>query len=312
MEFKANVLEYAEIFSDLLEITYVEQAKTGFMDNNNPGIEYRGGNKVHVPMVALEGLANYDMQKGYINGAITHTYEELTMEIDRGRKFYIDPREVDQTNFIVNITKALKVFQKTKVVPEMDAYRLSKMASYVMNTDTTKNSHIKYGYTPSSDDIIKQIKYGIKTVEENNVDSDIIIMVSGDVKQAIEENSLTRLYHDTFSQGGINTKVPFIDDCPIITVPSNRFYTSVQLYDGETSGQESGGYVASASAKNINFMVFDLHAPIAVSKLDTFRIFSPMEYQTHNSWVFDYRRFHDLWVLERDIPSIYVNVKESA
>ena len=95
-------------------------------------------------------------------------------------------------------------------------------------------------------------------------------------------------------------------------VSLGEMYTAITVYDGTTSGQTAGGYVKASTGKDINFIVLDKNAPIAVSKQDKMRIFSPDENQTANAWKMDYRRYHDIWVKDNMAGSIYVNVKDAA
>ena len=42
------------------------------------------------------------------------------------------------------------------------------------------------------------------------------------------------------------------------------------------------------------------------------RIFDPNINQKLNAWQMDYRRFHDIWVLDNNLDSIYLSVKEAS
>lgn len=66
-----------------------------------------------------------------------------------------------------------------------------------------------------------------------------------------------------------------IDDVPLIPTPDNRMYTAITMYDGTTTSQEVGGYVKGSTAKDINFLICPQSTPIAVTKQDNMRIFSP-------------------------------------
>ena len=115
----------------------------------------------------------------------------------------------------------------------------------------------------------------------------------------------------TFSKGGIQTQVPSVDGVPIISTPSNRMYTVIKINDGKTPGQEKGGYEKGTTAKSLNFFVCPVTTPIAVTKQDIMRIFDPNINQKLNAWQMDYRRFHDLWVLENKLDSVFLNIKEA-
>ena len=366
MSERFNTIEAAKIFQQQLDELAVQSLFTGFMEQNTNGIKYTGGDEIKIPDIDMDGQANYNRNTGYVKGAVNVAYQTLKMTQDRGRKFYLDAMEVDESNFIAEASRVMGKYQKTKVIPEIDAYRISKLATYAMGVDGDLQA--RYNYTLDGN-IIKEIKKGIKTVRENGAD-EVFILATYDTVSAVEEVSLgklqsvtfsqggidtrvpsidgcpliyvpsNRMYSSiqlldgttvgqeqggykkaddaksklqsvTFSQGGIDTRVPSIDGCPLIYVPSNRMYSSIQLLDGTTVGQEQGGYKKADDAKNINFVIVDKSTPIAVTKQDIVRIFDPTVVQDLNAWQLDYRRFHDLWVLKNQMGKIYVNVQEA-
>ncbi len=93
---------------------------------------------------------------------------------------------------------------------------------------------------------------------------------------------------------------------------SNQVLCLDALYDGTTSGQTVGGYVKGGSALDINFLICPTTTPIAVTKQDNMRIFSPDVNQAADEWSMDYRRYHELWVLDSRKDSIYLCTKASS
>ena len=80
--------------------------------------------------------------------------------------------------------------------------------------------------------------------------------------------------------------------------------------DGKTSGQEDGGFAATASSKNVNWIITPRKAPIAVSKTDKMRIFDPETNQKARAYAMDYRKYHDIWIPDEQVATCFVNVKE--
>lgn len=85
----------------------------------------------------------------------------------------------------------------------------------------------------------------------------------------------------------------------------------IKILDGKTVGQEIGGYNKGDAAKDLNFFICPRTTPIAVTKQDVMRIFDPMTNQKLNAWQMDYRRFHDIWVLDNKLDSIFLNIKDA-
>ena len=112
-----------------------------------------------------------------------------------------------------------------------------------------------------------------------------------------------------FKRGSVFTKVKTYDEKPLIIVPSARLKTVYKINDGKTAGQEEGGIVADTTAKDINWIITPRTAPIAVSKQDKVRIFTPDENQDADAWKLDYRRYHDLWIPDNKLTAMWANTK---
>lgn len=302
-----NNIQYAALFQKMLDKIAAHECKTAYMEGNAGQVIYNGGNTVKIPKMSLNGLGNYDRDTGYVQGSVTFAYEDRTMTQDRGRMFQIDAMDVDETNFTLTANTMMSEFQRVSVNPEIDAYRISKLAQVAIAA-----GNVTYGYTPGSQATLAQIKEAIKKIRENGFESELICHINYDALTDIELQAFGKISDVTFSQNGLDTRVKSIDDVVLIPMPKTRMYTAITVYDGTTSGQTAGGYVKASTGKDINFIVLDKNAPIAVSKQDKMRIFSPDENQTANAWKMDYRRYHDIWVKDNMAGSIYVNIKDTA
>lgn len=302
-----NVLEYAKIFQQELDKQVVAQATSGWMEANAGLVKYNGGNEVKIPVIEMDALGDYDRANGFVEGSVNLTYETKIMTMDRGRTFMLDRMDVDETNFAATAANVMGEFQRTKVIPEIDAYRYSSIASQAIEKGVAVG-----GYTPSESDILKKLREDIYAIYDVAGEIPLVIIMNMQVAAILEnstELSKTLSVID-FTQGDIKTSVRAIDNNPIIKVPSLRMKTKYVFYDGKTAGQEAGGFVADAEAKNINWIITPRTAPIAVSKTDKIRIFEPDTNQKADAWKIDYRKYHDLWIKENQLVAIRVNIKE--
>ena len=302
-----NTIEYATLIQNSLDKLATQEMLTSWMDANAGQVVYTGGKEVKIPKLSVDGLADYGRigsgTEGYTAGSVNFGYSTFTMTQDRGRSFTIDAMDVDETGFVLTASSIMGEFQRTRVVPEIDAYRLSAIAAKALDANR------KYSYTPEKDTIIQELKAGVKAIREAGHNGDLIIHATYDVMMEYELAMLGRIQSTTFSRGGLDTKCPAIDGCPIIETPQNRMYSAIKLYDGATSGQEAGGYVKGDTANDINFIIMQRTTPIAVTKQDVMRIFDPTVNQRANAWAMDYRRYHDLWIKDNAQGTIYVNLK---
>lgn len=305
-----NTLAAATLFMTMLDKVAVQEATTGWMDANAGQVKYNGGDEVKIPKMSIQGMGDYDRENGYTRGSITLEYETRKMTQDRGRLFQLDPMDINEANFIPTASAVMGEFQRTQVVPEIDAYRISKVATEAITA--AKAGMVDYGYTPGAagTSALRAFKEGIKAVRDN-YNGALICQATPDFIMELELELAGKITAATFSKGGINTQVPSVDGVPILSTSSNRMYTSIKINDGKTDGQKQGGYEKGTTAKNLNFFICPTNVPIAVTKQDVMRIFDPMTNQKLNAWQLDYRRFHDIWVLDNKVGSIYLNIKEA-
>lgn len=306
-----NTLATATLFQNTLDKKAIQEAVTGWMDANAGQVLYNGGAEVKIPKMSIQGLGDYDRDNGYQKGGITLEYETRKMTQDRGRMFQLDPVDINENNFVTTAASAMGEFQRMHVIPEIDAYRLSKIATEAITAE--KAGMVEYGYTPGAENTstLRKVKEGINAVREMGYNGSLLIHATPDFIMELELELAGKIIATTFSKGGINTQVPSVDGVPLISTPSNRMYTAIELQDGKTGGQEAGGYKKGSTAKSINFMVLPTTTPIAVTKQDVMRIFDPNVNQKLNAWQMDYRRFHDIWVLDNKMDSIYLSIKEA-
>lgn len=306
-----NTLATATNFQQALDVLAVREAVTGWMEVNASQVKYTGGAEVKIPKMTVQGLGDYDRDNGYLMGSSALEYETKKMTQDRGRKFQLDSMDVDETNFVATASAVMGEFQRTKVIPEIDAYRLSKIATEAINANVA--GMVQYGYTPgaANTSALRKVKEGIAAIRDLGYDGPLVIHATDSFILELELELANKISTVNFKKGGIITKVPAVDEVPIIPTPANRLVTAIKLNDGKTSGQEKGGFEKGATAKDINFEIMPLKTPVAISKQDKMRIFDPNTNQRADAWAMDYRRFHDLWILENKVNSIYVSIKDS-
>lgn len=304
-----NTLATATLFQTTLDKIAIHDAVTGWMDANAGQVIYNGGAEVKIPKMSVQGMGDYDRDTGYVQGSVTLDYETRTMNQDRGRKFQLDAMDINENNFVTTASSVMGMFQREHVIPEIDAYRLSNLATQAIGYQD--GALVEYGYTAAEGTVLRKIKEGIKAIRDNGYQGPLVIHATSEVVLELELAMANKITAVDFEKGGIVTKVPAIDGVPIIETPANRMYTAITIYDGVTGGQEAGGYARGETAKQINFMIMPRTTPIAITKQDKMKIFTPDQNQDADAWKMNYRRFHDIWVLDNRLNSIWVNVKEA-
>ena len=297
-----NTLEYSKIFQQQLDQQIIEGATSGWMEDNAGQVKYSGGNEVKIPTISTQGLGDYDRDEGFVRGTVTLTYETYKMTQDRGRTFSLDAMDVDESNFVVNAGSVMGVFQYEHVIPEIDSYRYSKIFAIAK-----AGGRVTEGYTPVKATILEKLKADIEAIR-NKVSRGVELVITmspitvGILSDALENSR--RIDIANFKQGSINLTIKSFDGLPIIEAPSDRLKTLYKKQDGKTVGQEAGGLVADTNAKDINWIITPKNAPIAVSKTDFTKIFTPQENQQANAWKMNYRKYHEIWIPKQRLPLI--------
>ena len=300
-----NTLQYSQQFQTVLDAQMLASATSAFMEANAGQVKYDGGDTVHIPEISMQGLAKYDRDEGFNQGSVTLKFNPYKMTQDRGRTFQLDSMDVNETNFVATAGTVMGEFQRTRVIPEIDAYRYSKISALA-----TAENRVTTGFTPAVATILEKLEAEITEIQDVvGEEEGLIIVMSTKLRTILNNADKFNRYLNVaeFKNGSVNTTVKSFNDIPILGVPSARMKTQYVFADGKTANQQAGGFKADTGAKDINWIIMPQRAPIAVSKTDKVRIFTPELNQKADAWKIDYRKYHDLWIPKNRFAAIRVN-----
>ena len=240
----ANSIEYAKVFQQELDKQVIEGCTSGWMEDNAAQLIYNGGNEVKMPKMSLQGLGSYSRSDGYSEGAVTYTFETFTLSQDRGRRFRIDALDVDESGFGLAAANVAAEFQRTKVIPEIDAYRYSKLS---------QAASIRQEYTPDKSTVISTLLEQLSQVRDiTGGEGEAVIIMSRPVYDKLLLSTELNAVVDSaqFEQGTIELNLKAVNGVPVIPVPSARMKSEyVFAVDGE------GGFAPADGAKDINWLI---------------------------------------------------------
>lgn len=295
----ANSIAYASLFQDALDKLIEQQAKTNWMVPNASRVKYNGGNEIKIGKLALDGLADYSRANGFEEGDVNLTWQTHQFDYDRGRKFTIDPMDVDEANFLPIATNIMGEFVRTKVIPEVDLVRIAKVASKAPSANVKE-------IVATKDNALEEFKAGIVAVRDAGYEGQLVAHVRYDFLNLLELRFASQLSSVTFKVGGIDTTFPSIDGVALIPTVSSRMYNKVTK-DGET-----GAIAPAVDAGAVEFLIAGVDVPIGIAKHESIRTFTPEQYQDKNAWAMDYRLYHTALVEDNKVPAIYVALKGDA
>ena len=239
--------------------------------------------------------------QGYKLGDVQATWEIYKLRYDRGRQFAVDRITNEQTASLV-IGNLLTEFTRTKVVPEIDAVRFSTIASYCNASLGNYKEE-----TIAENTILKTLNGAFEWLSQHEVPTeDQVIFVSPVVMAQIRNTTeLVRyLTQGDYKVGDNNFTMEKYMGRPIVEVPSSRFITNVEVGDN--------GYFAGTNSKQINFMVVSRKAVIPIVKFEQGKIWGPDQVFISDSYLVNYRIFHDTIIPKNKVIASYVSVSSTA
>ena len=295
----------AQKYMTVLDEIYKAEALTAILEQ--PDTEFVGANKVRFPKIALDGAGDYNRDTGYVQGAVTVDFEEHELMHDRGRKFRIDYIDNDEVAFDL-YRSVMNEYVRTKEIPELDAARFARMAGLsgakTVSEDLAAQDAMKLWDDCESYLIDTEVNLG-----------DVVLYVSSAFYRLMKQSaSLSRRLDVTDNNGNINRKISMLDgQTPVFVVPASRFYDSINLFDGVSSGETAGGFAPiKATSHAINFMAVPKPYCKAITKRKASKIIMPETNQSADAYDVMYRLHHDLIVPENKQGGIYVHKSATA
>lgn len=288
-----NNIILAKQFIPILDEVYKLASLTSDLDGS-PELARQGANagELIIPKLSMDGLADYSRNGGYVGGEVTLTNETVLCNYDRGRKFTVDAMD-NQESANIAFGRLAGEFIRTKVAPEIDAFRLSTYAGIDGISKVSAGVTLADGAA-----VIAALREGITKMDEDEVPSDErYLYITPTLKGLIQDMDTTKSREvlDSFAK--------------IVKVPQNRFYTAISLHDGKTEGEKKGGYVKAEGAKDINFMIIHKPAVIQYQKHIAPKIIAPEANPDADAWSYGYRNYGIADAYENKLAGIYLNHK---
>lgn len=296
----ANSIAYASEYQRMLDMIFKKESCTAILEATASQLrpDLVNAKNVYLRKMSVNGLGTYSRSTGFVSGDATVTWENHALTQERGRKFNIDV--MDSVEAYTTIAEIAAEFQRTQVVPEIDAYRFYKMYSLC---GTNAQAVLTY------DTVVPAIDTGIAALDDLEVPmNNRVLFVSNNAYQLMKQSDdsvKTRIV--TGMNNVINREIEIFDGMPLIRVPSGRFNTSITLYDGTSGGQTAGGFVTAGY--DINFMIVPLDIVAGVVKYVAPGIIAPQDNQSADAWIYKYRIYHDLFIGENKVDGVYIHDK---
>lgn len=289
----ANKITTAGKFIPLLDEVYRTVSLTAKLDGPEELVRQgANANELIIPMIELQGLGDYDRNSGYVSGDVTLTNETVKCNFDRGRMFTVDNMD-DADSAGIAFGRLAGEFIRTKVAPELDAFRFASYASKVGVGQ--KEETLDDGAA-----VLAALRVATNAMDEAEVpmeDRHLFITPTLDGMIADLDTTKSREILSRFASKTL--------------VPQTRFYTAIDQKDGHTGGQEAGGYAKAEGGKELNFMVIHKPALIQFEKHVAPKIVTPDQNQEADAYKYGYRNVGVADVYKNKLAGVYASHKSA-
>lgn len=294
-----NTLDTAVKYSEILDKAFEQKSVVTLFADNNLRSQFMGAKTVRIRNMDFVGLVDYDRDNGFSRAKVTVASEPFTLAMDRARSISIDREDMDETGIANLAGEVLGEYVRTEVVPESDAYCLSKLAGIAASrghiTSTNLTTPFK-NFTTLVNNVRQAVGY----------DEPLVCFVDGDMYAALQNDTTftKQVIVSDFKKGEISTKIKTVDDVPIIPVSSARMKS---LYDfvKTDSTTAAGGFEAADGAVDIRMLILPKKGVSLVKKTETLRIFTPEQNLDADAYKFDYRIYYDIFVKKSALDAIW-------
>ena len=293
---------------------YERELIQSFVDNSyvapfvTTNVEWIDAKNFHFTVLQTSGYQNHSLNGGWNRGDVTETDKVYTVSRDRDVEFFLDKRQVDESNQTATIENVSTKFETEQATPEKDAYFFSKVTTEA-NTAGKKTSTARNTYT-SANIYTKLVQFIGKVRKYRN--KGLIVYLAPDLMDLLALS--TELTHSidvasiSANDGkAIQTRITVIDGVPIIeVVDDDRFYSEFDFSDG---------YTPKAGAVKINMLAATPLTTKMVSKIESIYFFAPGEHTDGDGYLYQNRAHYDAFVFPNGkdgyVDSVAVDVDTS-
>ena len=247
-----NIQKFKQYIVNILDEVYKAASKTAVLDGAAE-LAQQGANadELVIPKIEMDGLADYDRASGYKAGDVTFTNETVKCNFDRGRMFTVD--NVDNLDTAgVAFSRLGAEFIKTKVTPELDAFRIAKYAG-VEGADVTAAT-----YT-TGEEVLKAIAAKADAMTDAEVpEEDRHLFITSTLYGLVRDLDTTK------SKEVLNS-----------------FASAIELTEN--------GYAKAEGGHAMNFMIVHKPAVIQFAKHVKPKVVDPEANQDADAWKYGYR-----------------------
>lgn len=290
-------INYAERFERQIEQQYARELTSADMATNRR-YNFIDAQTIRVATLTLSGYKDHARDGSKNRGTVGNTFQAFSLTHDRDIEFFVDDMDVDETNQVLSAANITAVFNTEQAIPELDAYRYSKLytefiaAGGVVNTTALTEATILTVFDKMMEDM-----------DEAGVpQSGRMLKVTPPVYTMLKNaEKLQRTLDVTGGAKGINRNVRSLDEVTIQVVPSDRMKTSYDFTEG---------FVPAVGAKQINIMLYHNSCILAPVKVADIYLWNKGETpESAFGYLYQNRSYSDLFLIKAKMGAVAINAE---
>lgn len=318
--------------TEAFDEVYKADARSSLLDGNKKLMQFTGAKTVKIAKFTSDGLSDYSRANssnenlpltsggdfaqaqgnsftagyGYQRADMGITWEEFTLACDRGAQYRVELFDNEESAELA-VGLGTKQINKQVIVPEVDAYCFSKIASYVPASNTiTAADTISLTAGDPAEPVNVMNQMFLKLDEAEVPAEDQIIFASPTFIQALRStNALYKKLDQAEYKKNVSFLIEEYEGRPIVMVPPSRFMTGVSL--------NAKGYGPTASvSKHIHCMLVAKEAVYHIVKYNKIKVFGPEVVQDYDGYKINARVYHDVFVPDNKRVALAIWTKSTA
>lgn len=303
----ANTINHASKYERELIQTFIDNSYIApFVATN---VDWLDAKNFHFTVLTTKGYKNHSLTGGWNRQEIVETDKVFTVTQDRDVEFFLDKREVDESNQTATINNVSNQFEQTQATPEKDAYFFSKVAK-VATDNNLKTSTARSDYT--AENVYTKLVQFIGNVRRYR-NKGLVVYVHPDLMDllALSKELAHSMDVVTISANdgkSIQTRVTQVDGVNIVEViDDDRFYSEYDFTDG---------YAPKEGAYQINMIACTPLTTKMVPKIASIYFFAPGEHTEGDGYLYQNRAHYDTFVFpngkDGKVDSVCVDLDTTA
>ena len=294
---QANV-NYAEEFGRILDEIFPYESYYADLWNQGNGLRYMPvtGKTFKIPSGTVSGARNTNRNRidGVFTRNMNNDWQTVDLQMDREWDTLADPMDTQETNGVLSIPNAVRLFTTTQKIPEMNAFASSKIAQFAGQfggVDTT---------TLDSSNILAMWDSYLEYLTNQRVNRDTVRckMTPAIYKLLKEAAGITRFVDLENGFRGIDRNVARLDGVFIQEVPADMMKDAYDFTEG---------WDPAAGSHQINLLMYSPLSLAAPVKYEVAMMGAPTA-QSKGKALYYERFYYGMFALSQKQAGLFVNL----